>query len=111
MFTRFSRQPALSNTAVGLRGAPVGGTHSLYYVFVHNPDTTNPVWLQLFDEVVGSTVLGTTVPTISLSISAGFCGIVPLYHQFVNGVTVAATGLATGANAPSSALRCHFALG
>lgn len=69
----------------------------------------NPVaWLQLFD-TTGTPVLGSTVPRLSIPLSATAVTQAVTPAQFLNGIKYAVTSSATGAISPGTgAVSCNF---
>lgn len=82
------------------------GQGNLFGFECENNDVTNDVFLQVFDALVGSVTLGTTVPTFTFRIPAGanFGKDAQnlVLHFFATGCVVAATTTRTGLTAPTA---------
>ena len=95
---------ALTNTVVGVSSA---AAHSLYHLHGYNQNTT-VCYLQLFDVVFGSVVLGTTAPKdpVPLLPTAGFdiTFSADLGGAYSNQISAAVTTTPSGSTACSSAI-------
>lgn len=105
MLTLPERIPALDEN----KRAVTTTTTTVWHAWVHNPNAT-VVYLQFWNLLAASVTVGTTEPTWSIPIAAGYVGPVPLGHKMTRALTVAATANADGSGtALTSDIFVHLA--
>lgn len=100
---------ALSNTKQTVKSS----SGRLYGYHLFNPNTSS-IFVQFFDALAASVIVGTTTPTFVLTIPANATSPATLDTQltvpisFGTGIVVAATTTATGSTAPTTPLNCSL---
>lgn len=101
--------PKLLNGLTNTKTAVKASAGWLGMVYCYNPNAA-VTYIQIYDTVIASITVGTTVPVLSLGIPPGLSsGLTQslVGYQFSNAINVAATTTATGASAPAGAIDCN----
>jgi len=76
----------------------------IFNIFVCNPDTTMPAFVQFFDALTADVTVGSTTPTFVIALGRETSQAIALNcpRAFRTGVVIACTATATGSGAPST---------
>lgn len=96
---------SITNVIQTVYSPAVSRSSVLSWAYCYNTNAA-VVHLQVFD--VGSPVLGTSPPKMSLDLPASGPANFPLEATFLTAIRVAATTTATGSTAPGSPVDCNF---